>query len=511
MAGPAIPNICPPGYDTSMTVFAANEIAHAIGGTVCNGAGELSVSSHLSASSRDVSLGGLFVAIRGNAADGHSFLADAFDKGCAIAVVEDRDALFGKPGIVVRNSRLALSALAALFHEDPSSRMKVVGITGTNGKTTTNWILYHLLNSIAGGALRIGTLGTEYLGRSAQEGSLTSPDPISLHAVMREAERAGARACVMEASSHALDQARVEDVKFDVGVFTNLTRDHLDYHKTFEHYFAAKSHLFELLQSDKKGTKAAVINIDDPYGAQLWERTRQMGLSDWSFGRDARARFSLRDVSETPATMIITIYDREARGELHISAPFIGPHNAENVVAAFASAVALGLPSEAVIDGLAKTPQVPGRLERVGDKGPRVFVDYAHTPDALERVLHAVRVSTEGRLWCVFGCGGDRDKGKRPEMGRIAAEGADHVVVTSDNPRTEEPQAILNDILASGIAPTIVEVDRASAIQRAIKEAAPQDTVVIAGKGHEDYQIIGTTKVHFSDQEVARKALEERG
>lgn len=494
-----------------MASFLASEIAKSIGGTVCNGAGALSVSSHLSASSKGVSPGGLFVAIRGNAADGHSFLADAFAKGCSVAVVEDAGALAGKPGIVVRNSRLALSQLAALLHEDPSSRMKVVGITGTNGKTTTNWILYHLLNRIGGGALRIGTLGTEYLGRGAQEGSLTSPDPISLHAVMREAELAGAQSCVMEASSHALDQARVEDVKFDVGVFTNLTRDHLDYHKTFEHYFAAKSHLFELLETGSKTTKAAVINIDDPYGVQLWERTKEMGLADWSFGRDGRARFSIREVSEVPTAMIITVYDRDARIERQIAAPFIGPHNAENVVAACASAVALGYEVETVIEALGNTPQVPGRLERVGEKGPRVFVDYAHTPDALERVLKAVRVSTEGDLWCVFGCGGDRDKGKRPEMGRIAAAASDRVVVTSDNPRTEEPQAILNDILASGISPALVDVDRARAIERAITEAAVKDTVVIAGKGHEDYQIIGTTKIHFSDQEVARKALEGRG
>ena len=494
-----------------MAALVASDIAKAIGGTVCNGADALPVSPSLSASSKGVVPGGLFVAIRGNAADGHAFVSDAFVKGCAVAVVEDREALSGKPGIVVSNSRLALSKLSALVHDDPSARMKVIGITGTNGKTTTNWILYHLLNRIGGGSLRIGTLGTEYLGHGAQEGSLTSPDPISLHAVMREAELAGAQSCVMEASSHALDQARVEDVKFDVGVFTNLTRDHLDYHKTFEHYFAAKSHLFELLQTGSKTTKGAVINIDDPYGVQLWERSKEMGLRDWSFGRDARARFSIREVSETPTAMIITLYDREARNELRIAAPFIGPHNAENVVAAFASAAALGYPIETVSEALANTPQVPGRLERVGEKGPRVFVDYAHTPDALERVLKAVRVSTEGELWCVFGCGGDRDKGKRPEMGRIAAAAADRVVVTSDNPRTEQPQAILDDILASGISPSIVEVDRARAIERAITEAAPRDTVVIAGKGHEDYQIIGTTKIHFSDQEVSRKALEGRG
>jgi len=494
-----------------MREIAIARLAQEVQGRPVHAPEGMTVGGEVSASSSKITKDGIFVAIRGNAADGHSFLDDAFARGVGVAVVEDAQALHGRPGIVVQNSRLALSRLASYLHGEPSRSLQVVGITGTNGKTTTNWIIYHALNRIGAGALRIGTLGTEYLGQSTREGMLTSPDPVSLHEVMAEALQSGARACIMETSSHALDQARVEDVQFDIGVFTNLTRDHLDYHKTFEHYFAAKSHLFQLLSGGSKSTKGAVINIDDPYGVQLWERCCELGLRDLSFGRDDRAAFRIVEVAETPHAMKITIRMPGGDRVRTVAAPFIGPHNAENVVAAFASLVGLGYDEEVVAEALRVSPQVSGRLERVGEGAPRVFVDYAHTPDALERVLRAVRVSTEGALWCVFGCGGDRDRGKRPEMGRIAAACADKVVVTSDNPRTEDPQTILNDILASGITPEVVDVDRASAISRAITTAAPHDTIVIAGKGHENYQILGTTKIHFSDQEEALRGLAARG
>ena len=485
-------------------------IAQEVDGTPVHVQKEMEVRCALSAASTNVTAGGVFVAIRGNAADGHSFLEDAFSRGAGVAVVEDAQALKGRPGIVVKNSRLALSRLASYLNGEPSKKMRVIGITGTNGKTTTNWILYHALNKMGAGALRIGTLGTEYLGKATLEGTLTSPDPVSLHEIMAEALAAGAHSCVMETSSHALDQARVEDVAFDIGVFTNLTRDHLDYHKTFDHYFAAKCHLFELLSNGPKGAKGAVINIDDPYGVRLWERCRELGLRDLSFGRDPRAAFQITRVDETPHAMNIAIRMPGGERRRVVSAPFIGPHNAENVVAAFASLIGLGHDEDAVAEALGVSPQVSGRLERVGEGSPRVFVDYAHTPDALERVLRAVRVSTVGSLWCVFGCGGDRDRGKRPEMGRIAAACADRVVVTSDNPRTEDPQAIIDDILTSEISPALVDVDRGAAIARVVSEARDDDTIVIAGKGHENYQILGTTRIHFSDQDEARKALAGR-
>jgi UDP-N-acetylmuramoyl-L-alanyl-D-glutamate--2,6-diaminopimelate ligase len=463
--------------------------------------------SGVTATAEKVNPGDIFVAIKGFSHDGHALVDAAFERGAALCVVQDPEALKGRPGIKVANSRRALSRLAAMFYGEPSTKLKVVGITGTNGKTTTNWIVYHVLNTIGGGALRIGTLGTELMGRETEAGSLTSPDALSVQALMAKAVAAGAKGCVMEASSHALDQARVEDVAFDVGVFTNLTRDHLDYHKTFEAYFDAKSHLFDLVAHNKKPIRAAVINADDPYGVTMIEGLAARGIADLSFGRSERAAIRILDLSESAAGMEITLSMRGSVRTLKIEAPFIGLHNAENVTAAFGACVALGYAPEEVAAALRTTPQVPGRLERVGQGRKRVFVDYAHTPDALERVIAAVRPSTAGKLWVVFGCGGDRDRGKRPQMAKVAAQGADHVVVTSDNPRTEKPEAIIEDILREGISPTLVEVDRRRAITATLQQAAESDTVLIAGKGHEDYQITGTEKIYFSDQSVAREAL----
>jgi UDP-N-acetylmuramoyl-L-alanyl-D-glutamate--2,6-diaminopimelate ligase len=311
----------------------------------------------------------------------------------------------------------------------------------------------------------------------------------------------------METSSHALDQARVKDVSFDVAVFTNLTRDHLDYHGTFDNYFAAKRHLFELLRDSAKATRGAVINGDDAYGQRLIAEIESLGLNNWSFGRAASCSVCVTSITETPGAMQIEVSLTQLNRNLTITAPFIGAHNAENVVAAFAACCALGYEPGWVAEAIRGVPQVPGRLERVGASAVRVFVDYAHTPDALERAIAALRPSTEGKLWVVFGCGGDRDKGKRPIMATVAASGADRVVVTSDNPRTEDPNRIISDVLSSGIAPWITEVDRRRAIVEAVHAASPGDTVLIAGKGHENYQIIGTEKSHFSDQEVAQEAL----
>ncbi len=489
-----------------MGLVTLKDIAVAASGVLSGVDGAESVNG-LTASADAVMTGALFVAIRGFKADGHSFVDQAFERGAAACVVEDPAVLRGRPGVVVENSRWALSAIAAAMEAFPSSKLKVVGITGTNGKTTTNWIVYHVLNRLTGGALRIGTLGSEMLGRERIDGSLTSPDPITIQQLMSKAVAAGAKSCVMEVSSHALDQARVEDVQFDVAVFTNLSRDHLDYHKTFEAYFAAKKRLFELLAASPKSTKAAVINADDVYGIELLSFMKSHGLKDYSFGVSEQAAFRIVSVTETAAGMDLVLAHAESGRECRIIAPLIGLHNAENLAAAFASCVALGLSPEDVCSALRDVPQVPGRLERVGNGEKRVFVDYAHTPDALERAIKTVRVSTAGKLWVVFGCGGDRDRGKRPLMGQVAAELADYVVVTSDNPRTEDPQAIIAEILSSGIAVRLVEPDRRAAINRAIIEADPCDTLLIAGKGHEDYQIIGEKKLPFSDQEVARAAL----
>jgi UDP-N-acetylmuramoyl-L-alanyl-D-glutamate--2,6-diaminopimelate ligase len=480
-----------------------HELAQIVGGIVVNHTDSTLRCDSVTASSSDARPGALFVAVRGFSVDGHAFVSEAFARGAVAAVVEDVDALAGRPGIVVSRTRSALSSLAAAFHGNPSARMRVVGITGTNGKTTTNWIVYQLLHCMGEGALRIGTLGSEYLGAHRRDGGLTSPDPLSIHGLLAEAERAGVRSCVMETSSHALDQSRLDHVEFDVGVFTNLTRDHLDYHKTFENYFAAKRNLFAFLSQSAKQTKAAVVNTDDPYGRKLLDELHTLGLRDWSFGSSDIAAVRVSSLREVGAGMVFSLHVRETGEAFDVQAPFIGRHNAENVVAAVASCMALGYQPEAILRALPLVAQVPGRLERVGRHGPRVFVDYAHTPDALERALKAVRPSTEGKLWVVFGCGGDRDRGKRPEMGEIARRMADEVVVTSDNPRTEVPEQILEDILACGVTPRVVDVDRRAAIGAAVSQAALEDTVVIAGKGHEDYQIIGREKLPFSDQEVA--------
>jgi UDP-N-acetylmuramoyl-L-alanyl-D-glutamate--2,6-diaminopimelate ligase len=493
-----------------MKLISLAEVSSIVDGQLTGSASADILCTSLVASSSAVLPGGLFVAVRGVSADGHSFVGDAFSKGALGAVVEDPSVLQGRPGIVVSNTRRALSRLASWMYGEPSRDLSCIGVTGTNGKTTANWIIYHVLNQIGGGCQRIGTLGSEIMGRNPEVGALTSPDPISVQRMLDEARRLGAKNSVLETSSHALDQARVEDVQFDVGIFSNLTRDHLDYHKTFERYFEAKRHLFELLAGSPKSTKGAVINADDEYGRRLLADLPALGLNDWSFGSSQRAALQIETIEERADQMVIVLDDTRAAERVSIAAPFIGRHNAENLVAAYGACRALGYLPAAILPAFSRIPQVPGRLERVGDAGPRVFVDYAHTPDALMRALEAVRPTTQGELWVVFGCGGDRDRGKRPEMASIASEYADQVVITSDNPRSESPHAIINDILAGATTPRIVEVDRRTAIEEAISQASPSDTVVIAGKGHEDYQIVGSEKIYFSDQAVAQESLSRR-
>lgn len=457
---------------------------------------------------RLVQPGDAFVAIPGSRRDGHDFIPAAFERGAALAVVSDASRVAGRPAIIVEDTRCALSRLAALFADFPSAAMKVVAVTGTNGKTTTNWLLYHAFRALGHQALRIGTLGVEGAGIPAQAGELTTPDSLQIHSNLRRAYDAGARFAVLEASSHALDQFRVDDVEFDAAIFTNLTRDHLDYHPTFEHYFAAKRKLFTLLARGRKRA-AAVIHLDDEYGQKLQGEVPRWGLADFSFGKSSEARVRIDAFEQGLAGSTVALSFDGRRYE--IGSALIGSHNAENLAAAFAAAVSLGLDPEQVSKALTRSPQVPGRLESVQGAPFGIFVDYAHTPDALENVLTAVRGLGQGNVWVLFGCGGDRDRGKRPQMAAVAARYADRVVVTSDNPRTEDPDAIIRDILSEGARAEIVEVNRRAAIRETIRRAKPGDVVLIAGKGHEDYQIIGTTKQHFSDVEEARAALRERG
>lgn len=449
--------------------------------------------------------GALFAALKGTQRDGHDFVAAAIANGCVGALVGDRGVLGHAPGIVVADTRAAHSRLVAFLAGCPSEQMRVIGITGTNGKTTTNWLLYAALNQLGAPCIRLGTLGIRAEGVIDLPGALTTPDPAVVQTALKRALMARCTSAVLEVSSHALVQQRVDDVCFDVGVFTNLSRDHLDYHGSMEAYFAAKRRLFSLVATSPKRTRAAVVNLDDPAGKTLRGELSALGLGDFSYGFSADAPLRITAFSQSTAGSAVTV--RWKGQEATISSRFVGRFNASNLAAACGALLALGVSLEAAVEALAAAPEVPGRLERVPDRERVVFVDYAHTPDALEKALTTLRELTPGNLWVVFGCGGDRDKGKRPAMGRVAAELADRVVVTSDNPRSEAPTAIIADILASGIAPTLVEVDRRAAIRGAIAGSRSGDVVLIAGKGHEDYQIIGAEKAHFSDVEEARAAL----
>lgn len=447
--------------------------------------------------SRQVAAGTLFVAVRGSRQDGHLFLPDAERRGAALALVED-PAATTLPALVVRDGRRAAAVAAAAFHDDPASRLSLVGVTGTNGKTTTVGMLRHLLDGPDHRAASIGTLGVlaGSLGEAVPGGAgLTTPGPVELQRVLRTLVDAGVRAVAMEVSSHALDQRRVEGVAFDAVVFTNLTRDHLDYHGTMEAYLAAKARLLDHVAVD--GT--AVINADDPAWGALVPRGRARTYSARGApAADVAAEGSAFDAAGTAFTL------RAGTQRVPVRLPLIGDFNVDNAVAAAAAAIALGMGIDDAAHRLATLPQVPGRLERLHER-PVVLRDYAHTPDALERALRAVRPFTPGALIVVFGAGGDRDRGKRPEMGRIAAALADRVILTSDNPRTEDPEAILDDIEAgmTGRAHERVE-DRRAAIARALDVAGPDDVVLLAGKGHETYQIRGTETLPFDEAAIVR-------
>ncbi|MBX7145273.1 MAG: UDP-N-acetylmuramoyl-L-alanyl-D-glutamate--2,6-diaminopimelate ligase [Oligoflexia bacterium] len=457
--------------------------------------------------SRLVQPGGVFVAVRGAKGDGHEFVALAQKRGAALCIVESADVLGNGPGILVPDSRRALSSLAALRAGYPSRELAAIAVTGTNGKTTIHWLLWHCLSQLGLSPIRIGTLGVEAPGVISRSGEMTTPDALQINTDLRSAVAGGCRACVMEASSHALDQHRIDDIAFDVGIFTNLTRDHLDYHSDMESYFRAKRRLFELLLDSPKPTTAAVINIDDDWGARLLREFETSGLRLLSYGESSSA--DLRVIAFTHSVTGSQLVIENQGKQYQLKTGFIGRHNAYNLAAVFGALIALGVDHGAALKAISACPQVPGRLEAVGTDELGVYVDYAHTPDALANVLRALRSIVQGRLWVVFGCGGDRDKGKRPVMGRIAAELADCVVVTSDNPRTEDPNAIIQDILASGISPAIALSDRREAIHKTLRQAQSGDVVLIAGKGHEDYQVLGTQKVHFSDQEEARSVLRD--
>lgn len=492
----------------SANSFSLSELAPVLAGRVTSAeAGQVRASGVISRAEESYP-GAVFIAVRGARSDGHQFVGEARRRGAVAAVVTQADALKGLPGIVVQDGRRALSRAAAWCVGEPARALTNIAITGTNGKTTTNWIIHHTLEALGVRSLRIGTLGLHAHGVLDLPGVLTSPDPITLHRVMAAARKAGVSTCVMESSSHALDQLRVEDVPFDVGVFTNLTRDHLDYHNDMESYYQAKRRLFDLVAAGARPNRSAVINLDSAEGQRLWGECAQLDLRRISYGFSPECEVRIARLESSIECSRITI---DVKGGPHlVTTGLIGRHNASNLAAALGALLARGFGVEEVIAAFRKIPQVPGRLESVSAPGFGIYVDYAHTPDALENVLLTLRELTPGKLWVVFGCGGDRDRGKRPQMAQVAARLADRVVVTSDNPRSEDPEQIMRDILAAKVAVERAEVDRAQAIRYAVHNAAEGDVVLIAGKGHEDYQIIGAEKSYFSDVEQARSAVASR-
>ena len=454
--------------------------------------------------SRDVEKGDLFVAIRGTRADGHDFLASVAAAGAAGAVVDrvggEQDAPPGLPLLVVPDTRDAAAHLAALAAGDPATRLRLVGVTGTNGKTTTTLVLGHLLAADAPAAV-LGTLGL-YLpdGRLSPRGRMTTPGPLPLNADLREAVEAGARWMAMEVSSHALDQHRVEALSFEAAVFTNLSREHLDYHPDMASYRAAKLRFLELLAPGAR----AIVNADDP----AWDAAAfrdvpivRYGLGEGSASADVRAV----DVTYGPHGSRWTLVTPD--GQAPVRLPLLGDFNVSNALAAAATALALGQPVGEVADRGAGAPQVPGRMERLaGPPGPLVLRDYAHTPDGMARALAALRSLTAGRLVVVFGCGGDRDRGKRPLMGAAAARGADRVILTEDNPRTEPLSRIIGDILGGipGGAADVIE-DREAAIAAAMDAAREGDVILLAGKGHESYPDVAGEKRPFDEAEIVNR------
>lgn len=448
--------------------------------------------------SRNVVAGALFIAVRGSARDGHDYLDRARELGASAAMVED-PARTSLPAIVVREGRMAAAIAAGAAFGDPSRELSMIGVTGTNGKSTTAGILRHLLDRRGSRAASIGTLGVLF-GTEAEVvpggTELTTPGPVELQRVLRELVNREVRTVAMEVSSHSLDQRRIDGLCFDAAVFTNLTRDHLDYHKTMEAYFQAKSRLMEYLELD--GT--AVINIDDSNWARLPGSRKKI-----MFGVSARAEVRATDVRFSPSG---SEWNLSHQGHsVPVTLPLIGDVNVHNALGAAAVGITMGLSLEEIAAALANLPQVPGRLEVISHS-PTVLRDYAHTPDAIERALAAIRPFTAGRIILVFGCGGDRDRGKRAEMGKAAEAGADVVFITNDNPRTEDPDQILDDIekgMTRGHHRRIVK--RKAAIQSALKEAHEADVVLLAGKGHETYQIVGTTKLPFDEKIIVRELL----
>jgi len=457
--------------------------------------------------SRQAGQGSLFVAIRGELFDAHKFIPQVMQQGAVGVISElERPADFAGAWIQVENVRRAMALAAAAVHHHPSRELQLVGITGTNGKTTTAYLIASIPEAAGESVAMTGTV--EYrLGSERKKAGRTTPEATDMQRLLRQAVEIGCQTAVMECSSQAMDFHRCDELDYAVAGFTNLTRDHLDYHQTMENYWYAKQRLFDGRLGSRP--KTSVINVDDPYGVELADRHEQEGLRVVRYAARSEADITARDPEFSLAGMQFRLHTPV--GELEFHSPLVGPPHIYNTLAAVASGLALGYRLDVITKALEKCAGAPGRFERVPHQGDfAVVVDYAHSDDALLNVLRTARDVTKGRIITVFGCGGDRDRSKRAPMGEAAGSLSDVVILTSDNPRTEDPNQILADA-EEGIKKTgkpYEEIaDRREAIHHAIAQANTDDLVLIAGKGHEDYQIIGREVFHFDDKEVAREAL----
>ena len=462
--------------------------------------------------SRAVSSGSLFVAVKGERVDGHKYVGQAIKAGAAAIVGQDSVERASIPFVQVTDSRKALGLIGSRFYGDPSAQLAMIGVTGTNGKTTTTYLCKALLENIG---RRVGLIGTVayQIGAETIPASHTTPGAVELQQLLARMNEARLDSVVMEVSSHALAMDRTAGCEYDVAVFTNLTQDHLDYHRTMEEYFQAKLRLFTGLGQGKKTRQRAIVNMDDPRGVYVRAACR---VPVWGYALNVSAdlmaenvRLSMNGSTFTAAT---------PAGTFTVESRLVGEHNVYNLLGAIGVALHGGATCDQVREAVARVNNVPGRFERVSaGQDFTVVVDYAHTEDALVRLLTAARTLKTERIITLFGCGGDRDRGKRPKMGRAAVEFSDVVILTSDNPRTEDPLAILREVEA-GVREALqrrpsvqyhMVADRREAIGTAVRLARPGDILLIAGKGHEDYQIVGTKKMHFDDREVAREAIQQ--
>jgi len=471
--------------------------------TIIKSIGDLDVNvRHIQYDSRKILPGDLFVAVRGEKYDGHDFVDAAVEKGASSVVCEEFRSDISVPCVTVEDSRAALARISSAYYEHPARSLMIIGITGTNGKTSTAYLIE---NAIKAGGHTTGLLSTIYyrVGSEEHPAKWTTPEPLELQQYLNSMREQQTDSVVMEVSSHALEQSRVDGIAFRLAVFTNLSQDHLDYHRSMERYISAKQRLFRQVDSDKGEN---IINGDDPVGMRMKDQNHRPVL----FYSAKKGKADVFPISAELLRSGITASFKTPKGTINIRSHLIGKHNLYNIMAAVCAGISLNINPEQIELGINETKIIPGRLESVNaGQTFTVLVDYAHTPDAMQKVIDAIRPLIPGRLIAVFGCGGDRDRGKRPIMGGIAEKSADVAILTSDNPRTEEPHNIIKDVLTGIKDVSKVEaiVDRTQAIHQALDTAKDDDGVLILGKGHETYQVLGEKTIHFDDREVVRNYL----